>query len=163
MTGFVSSPPAAAAAAALAASNIDVVGGDGWFPSVSVAEARASLRIPDVVTAIRVRDALRAGMLGVRRELRAWQIAEVAAGAADLAGADADMIDGVSEYVLLYTRAVFAFAAADLVETHHDIGATNDGKDRAETRALSADEHRRNATHAIRDILRTTRTAVELI
>lgn len=64
---------------------------------------------------------------------------------------------------MLYERAVFAFAAADLAETHHDISATNDGKERVESRTLAADEHRRNGTHAIRDILGVTRTAVELL
>jgi hypothetical protein len=74
-----------------------------------------------------------------------------------------DKLAGEPRLVRLYQRAIASFAAAELVDTHHDISATADGKARAEERALTADEHRRNGTHAVRDILGTTRTAVELI
>lgn len=161
MTGFVAMAPADVLDPSTSA--LDLVAGDGWYPGVSIAQARASLRIPDVVTPARIRDALRAGILNVRHELRPWQALRIALGFGSLAASDADTIDDKSVLELLYTRAVFAFAAAELVDTHHDIGATNDGKDRADARASAADEHRRNATHAIRDMLGTSRTAVELI
>ena len=159
MSGFVAQPPFSPSAPYPA----DQVSGDAFWPPISMVEFRASMRIDSVASDTRVRDALRAGMLHVRRELRAWKAAHVAAGAAELANIDDELVDGEGAAEILYRRAVFAVAAADLAETHGSIGATGDGRDRIEEHALSADEHRRNATHAIRDILAVTRTSVELI
>lgn len=161
MSGFVSSPPATEVDPE--APETDLVAGDDFYPAVSIAQARDALRLPHQATDIRVRDALRAGMLTARRELRAWKAAAVAAGAASMADVLDEQVDGQSALELLYTRAVHAFAAAELAETHNDISASGDGKDRASENALSADDHRRNGIHAIRDILGTNRTMVELI
>ncbi|MBH9536936.1 head completion/stabilization protein [Novosphingopyxis sp. YJ-S2-01] len=155
MAGFVSSP-------ATDPGN-DFVAGDGFWPDLSIAAARDALRLDGHVSEVRLRDALRAGIIAARKDLRSWSLAFRAIGIATLADVDAEKVDGEPITVLLYRRAVLSFAAADLAETHHDISATADGKDRAEDRVLSADEHRRNATHAIRDLLGVTRTAVELI
>lgn len=154
---FVSSPPSTAPAPA------DLIAGDAFWPGVSLAGFRDSARIPTQVTDARARDALRGAMLSVRGELAAFQRDAIANGAAALVDIDDSQVDGESALELLYRRAIFAFAAADLIETHNDISATNDGRDRSEDRAVSACEHRRNATHAIRDILGVPRTSVELI
>lgn len=159
MAGFVSSPPSSAPAP----TPDDLVAGDAFWPDVSLATFRDSARIVTQVTDARARDALRGGMLSVRRELSAWQLMAVLAGADRLADVHDAEVDGEAALVILYRRAVFAYAAADLAETHGEISATGEGRDRAEEIAVSADDHRRNATHAIRDILGTTRTAVELI
>lgn len=161
MSGFVSSAPSIAADNP--GDDADVVLGDGWYPALSISGARDSMILPSVVTDRRIRDALRAAILSARRELKVWKAAHVAAGVAALADVDPETIDGEPVAVLLYQRAVYAFAGADLAETHNDITATAEGKTQAEGRVLSADEHRRNATHAIRDLLGVTRTAVELL
>jgi hypothetical protein len=163
MAGFVSCPSTAPADPE--APEADTVAGDAFYPGVSLTEARSSLRIPTAVSDIRLRDALRGGMISTRRELRKWKAGHVAAGRVRLADVDDEEVDGQSAAELLYRRAVFAYAGAELSETHHDISASGDGKgkDRTEEGILSADEFRRNATHAIRDILGTTRTTVELI
>jgi hypothetical protein len=158
MAGFVSSPPAPASPQG------SFVDHDSWYPGVDPNHFRDALRVGPAVTHPRLVEALRGAMITVGRDLRRWKAARVAAGAATLAAVeDQDEIDFEPELVHLYRRAVYAFAAADLVETHHDITATADGRDRSETRALSADDHRRNGLHAIRDILGVGRTTVELI
>lgn len=117
----------------------------------------------NAVTDTRVRDALRAGILHVRRELRKWKAGHVAAGAATLADVDDEMVDGVGAAELLYRRAVCSFAAATIADTHSEVSATADGRDRIAEQVSPADALRRDATHAVRDILGVTRTAVELI
>lgn len=161
MSGFVSPPPSAAQDPQAPAA--DLVAGDDFYPGVSVAEFQDAMRIPSAVSAVRAREALRGAMLTVRRELRGWKSAQVAGGTASLADVADEMVDGKPAAVLLYRRAVFAHAAADLADTHNDISATGDGKDRLEGRAVSADELRRNGTHAVRDLLGVLRTTVELI
>ncbi|HEX8402220.1 MAG TPA: head completion/stabilization protein [Allosphingosinicella sp.] len=158
MAGFVSSPPAPASPPG------SFVDHDGWYPGADVNGLRECVRLGSTVTHPRLVEAILGAMITVGRDLRRWKAARVAAGAATLAAVeDQDEINFEPELVHLYRRAVYAFAAADLVETHHDITATPDGRDRNETRALSADDHRRNGLHAIRDILRVGRTVVELI
>lgn len=159
MSGFVAQPPSSPPAPDPA----DQVAGDAFWPAVSISEFRDAYGIAKAVTDTRVRDALRAGMLHVRRELRGWKAGHVAAGATALANVESEEIDGVPAAELLYRRAVCCVAAADLGESHNEISATADGRDRIAEEITAADELRRSATHAIRDILGVTRTSVELI
>jgi len=164
MSGFVASPPPAEPdPEAPEVPPFDLVAGDDWYPGITLTQIRDAVRVPTAVTDQRLRDAVRNAMLSVRRELRTWKTAWVAAGTAALVDVDDETIDGESALELLYRRAVCSYAAADLAETHGDIAATGDGRDRNAERAIPADEHRRNATHACRDILGVTRTSVELI
>ncbi|MGF7149445.1 hypothetical protein FHS96_003096 [Sphingomonas zeicaulis] len=164
MTGFVASPPPTEAdPQAPEQPPFDLVAGDDWYPGITLTVVRDAVRIPTTVTDQRLRDSVRGAMISVRRELAAWKRRWIAAGVAGLVDVDDETIDGESALELLYRRAVCAYAAADLAETHGDISATNEGRERNEERAVPADEHRRNATHAIRDILSVGRTSVELI
>jgi hypothetical protein len=160
VSGFVASSSPSASPAPDPADQVD--GGEFFMP-LSIAEFRDSMRVSATPSQIRVRDALRSGILTVRVELRAWAAAQVAAGFPSIDAVDAPEVDFESVLVLLYRRAAFSFAAAELVETHSDISATKDGKDRIVDQVLTADEHRRNGIHAIRDILGAPRTTVELI
>jgi len=144
----------------------------GFWPAIAYHDARGALRLGTVITDIRLRDALRAAGAAVLRDLRAWRDARQAAGATTLAEVDADAIDGRNVLELHFERAVTNHAAALLFESHRDVTATDRGADRAEEKACSADDYRRVALHAIRDILDTARaagqpsvgrTAVELI
>lgn len=141
----------------------DQVDGDRWWPGFSIADFRASARIPEAVTAIRVRDALVGAMISADVELAAWRAAREAEGHDELAAVPGPELAGEKRAVLLHRRAVYAYAAADLAETHSDIGATQHGRDRREERASSADEHRRNATVAIRDLRGAGRSKVALV
>jgi hypothetical protein len=157
---FVAPPPSSSPSAPDTA---DLVDGGGFYPPVEISNFRDSMRVSTAITDTRVRDALRSAILTVRVELRAWAAAKVAAGAPTLDAVECDEVDFEPVLVVLYRRALFSFAAAELVETHNDISATKDGKDRIEEQLLTADEHRRNGTHAIRDILGVSRTSVGLI
>jgi len=160
MTGFVSSPAAVPAPPDEAAIEHD----GAFFPGIKPSAARSIARVPTQVAEFRMTDAIVSAMLTVSAELSTWRAAKELEGFATLAAVSPDdTIGGEPRLVVLYERAIASFAAAELVDTHHDISATADGKARAEERALASDEHRRNGTHAIRDIRGMTRTAVELI
>jgi len=157
MTGLVSAPPPNDD------EDLDTVLGDAFWPALSIEQARKVLRIPETVALERVRDSLYGGVIATRAQLVDWKAGHVADGRESLADVTSETVGGESIAEVLYRRAVFAFAGADLAETHHDLSATNDGTERAGDRALAADDHRRNAIHAVRDLLGVTRTAVELI
>lgn len=159
MAGFVASPPSGPAVEDPA----DLVAGDAFWPGLSISGFQAEMRIPEEVDPSRLRAALRGGMLQIRGELRSWKAGHVLAGVATLTAVDSEEIDGEPAVELLYRRAVFHAAAAELAETHSDIAATGDGQERNEARRDAAGELRRLATLAVRDMLGVTRTSVELI
>lgn len=139
------------------------VRGDGWYPDIDCNAARDVLRLGDVVTHARLVAALSGAMLAIGGELRAWRAARIAEGKTSLAAVSAETVDDLPALEVLYTRAVRFTAAAELAELHRAVSATSDGAARADSQLLSAADYRRLATHAVRDILGTTRTAVELI
>lgn len=141
-----------------------VVTGGGWWPDVDCNQARAELRLPEIVTHERLVSAIRGAMLDITAQLSAWRALREADGAASLAEVDdGDEIDGLGRSTHLFLRAVRFTAAAELAELHRDITATTAGQDRGDAQLLTAADYRRLAIHAVRDLLGTTRVAVELI
>lgn len=157
---FVAAPPANPPAAIA-----DAIAGDGWWPDLSIAKFRDAMRIPTEVTDGRCRDALVNGFVSADAELARWRACRVDEGAASLDLVDGISIGGETRPVILWRRIVYAYAAADLAETHNDISATNDSGARSDIdrRAAGAAEHRRNATVAVRDLLGRTRSRVALL
>lgn len=157
MSGLIALPaePASPAGTAIEA-------GPFW-PAIDLNRLRDAFRIGTIVTHVRLENAVEGAILAVIRELADWQALQESAGHATLADVPSQAIGSVTAHVVAWRRAVGYMVMADLAETHRDIGATDNGAPRAEAAQLAADDYRRMATHAIRDILKTSRTAVEMI
>jgi hypothetical protein len=136
---------------------------DGWFPDIDLAMWREQMRIRDSVTPARMREAMIAAILTVGRDLAGWATDRRAEGAVSLGQVPAPMIDGTSTFVLLYRRAVFTAAKAEVVERYRDIDMTGAGQRKADDLDPSVTELRRDSLHAIRDIRGVTRTTIDLI
>lgn len=156
---FVALPPSPASPAA------SVVPGDDWYPDIDCNAFRDALRLGGgMVTQERLVAAIEGAQVTVEGELATWRAAREAEGAATLAQVEPDRKSGGQHRLtLIYTRAVRMHAAAEIAETHRDLTATQDGQARADTEATTSQEYLRRATHAVRDIIGVTRTAVELI
>lgn len=143
-----------------------VIVNDGWFPDVDLDHFRKQMRVRDAITVDRQREAALGAIITVANDLDAWATDRRAAGAVALATV-ADWpnppLDGLPRLVILYRRAVYAYAKADLVERNRDVDLTGAGQRRAEDLEPTVGELRRDGLHAIRDILRRSRTTVELI
>jgi hypothetical protein len=157
VTGFVAAPPAAAAPVA------DAIAGDGWWPALSIVAFREATRLGTMVTDLRAREALLGAAITVGDALAAWRAGHEAAGVESLEDVPGRAIGGETRATVLWRRAVYATAAADLAETHNDISATDQGRKTNDARATSAADHRRSATAAIRDLLGTSRARVALL
>ncbi|OCC25302.1 hypothetical protein MB02_01105 [Croceicoccus estronivorus] len=158
MTGFVSSPaaPATPPGAVLAC-------GPFW-PDIDLNHFRDSQRIGGtLIPDNRIRDALLGAVMTVETDLGPWRASQEGAGHASLAAVPGAQIGTERRLVLLWQRAVYGNATADLIETHRDVSATGQGQSASGDFDQRADDHRRNAMHAIRAILGKGRTAVELI
>lgn len=148
MTGLVSVPasPVDPSGAAVVA--------DGWFPPVTLASVRGSVRLGEgVVTTPRLTAAIEGAMLHAFRELADWRTARVLSGALNLAGTTTETLNGKNRAAVLWERIVRYFAAAELYEQHRDVSATDQGLDRAQEKSDTADEMRRLALAAVADLL----------
>lgn len=157
MSGFVAAPTPAPAAID------DTIAGDGWWPEVSIKSFRDAVRLSALATDGRARDALVSAMIAVASELAGWRATREAEGRATLADVPGPIFGGEPRAVLLWRRAVYSTAAADLADTQNDIAATDTGRTRNELEGVSAADHRRNATVAIRLLTDTTPTRVRII
>lgn len=158
MSGFVSSP-----APAVTPPGTELDFGPFW-PKVDVNHFRNSQRIGGTaIPDARLADALSGAVLAVEHDLSAWRAAREAEDIDKLEDIVQASLGVEKRLVLLWRRAVYAFATADLAETHRDVTATATGQARAPELDNRADDHRRNGIHAIREILGVNRTAVELI
>jgi hypothetical protein len=132
----------------------ELIEADGWFPAIDTAEVRAKVRIGDgAVTPARLTEAVIAGILAGLRALSAWRSMHASAGIADLEGVTADQVAGKNLAVLLWGRVVMFYAAAELVDGHTDVAATDDALDREDEKRLTADHYRRKAYEAVADLL----------
>ncbi|WP_137681183.1 head completion/stabilization protein [Aurantiacibacter suaedae] len=158
MAGFISSP-----APDVTAPGTILQLGPFW-PDIDINHFRDVQRIGGtLIPDNRLIDALSGAVLTVDGDLAAWRAGQEDLGRTRLTDVPAAMIGDETRLVKLWRRAVYAHATADLRETHGDLTATGSGQSRGELLDMSAEDHRRNAVHAIRDIKGVGRTAVELI
>ena len=137
-----------------------VIVNDGFFPDIAPAAVRADARISANVTAPRLRAAILGAIMSVEYDLRAFAARSIAATLADV---PSPQLDGQSQQLIRYHRAVSLYAKAELVERYRDFDTTSAGGNQADELSPSIGELRRDALHAVRDILGTSRTTVDLI
>jgi len=136
---------------------------DGWFPDLDGQHMRESLRLDGSVTDARLEVAAVNAIIEVNRELKPWKAQQLAAGHPSLADVPADEIQGESQLLHLYRRAIYCSAGAELAERMRDYSATGDGAERADALTPTVDDYRRDARWAMRSILGRVHTTVELI
>jgi len=140
-----------------------VVSNSGFFPDIKPSDVRAAMRIDETVTAPRLHHAIVEAIAATNRELRDWRQTQQTTGYTTLDTVPAEQIDGASELVARYLRAVYCTTKASLVERYRDMDATAEGHKRADLLESPIDDLRRDAAWAVRDILGVRRTTVELI
>lgn len=158
---FIALPPAAAEEDAPPA-DAPVIN-DGFFPDIDPAEVREAARVPGSITAPRLRAAILGAIMTAEIDLRAFAAASISAGHTTLAVVPAPKLDGISVQVVRYRRAIALYAKAELIERHRDFDTTGAGGAQADDLTPSIGELRRDAMHAIRDMLGKSRTTVDLI
>lgn len=136
---------------------------DGFFPNIEPAAVREAARIPTSITPARLRAAILGALLTLKGDLRGYKAGQITAGHARLDDVPADELDGQSELLIMYQRAVALYAKAELIERHRDFDTTSAGGNDAQELTPTIGELRRDALHAVRDILGKPRTTIDLI
>ena len=158
MSSFISSPAPAASEPDSALSFWP------FWPDIDLNHFRDVQRVGGtLVPDARVANALTVAAIGVDGDLSEWRAAKEIEGYRSLEAVPCPLMGDESRLVLSWRIAVYNYATAELRETHGDLTATGTGQSRAEWLDMSADDYRRNAIHAVRDILGKGRTTVELI
>ena len=136
---------------------------DGFFPDIDPAAVRAAARIPTSITPARLRAAIIGAIMTAGIDLQQFAADSIAAGHATLAAVPAPQLDGASVQLFRYQRAVALYAKAELIERHPDFDTTAAGGAEGNDAATAIGSLRRDAMHAVRDMLGQTRTVVDLI
>lgn len=154
-TGFIATAPTAP-------DEGDIANSPFW-PAISLADLRETVRLDGTVTTARLTHAVVDAITSVNRDLADWRSARQAEGHATLAAVPSEVINNESVHLHSYRRAVYAMTRANLLERYTDYSATGDGVKGADAKIISSDDLYRDARFAIRDILGTTHNTVELI
>ncbi|WP_324037534.1 head completion/stabilization protein [Aeromonas dhakensis] len=136
---------------------------DPFWPDISLADLRDTVRLDGTVTTKRLTHAVIDAVTSVNRDLAKWRTARQAEGNATLAAVPGELINNESAHLHSYRRAVYAMTRANLLERYTDYSATGDGVKGADAKVVSSDDLYRDARFAIRDIIGTTHITVELI
>ena len=153
MSGFI-------AAGRVAGQPID---NDGFWPDIDSSNVSAVLRLDGSVPAVRLEQAVVSAMLTLNRELRGLKHRYRSAGYQTLADVPAERLNGHSEWLLLYRRALYCATGAELCERYRSYDSTREGQHNAEALTPTIDEYRRDYRYAVRDLLGTGHATVELI
>lgn len=154
-TGFIATAPTAP--------DEGEITSNPFWPAISLANLRDTVRLDGTVTTARLTHAVVDAITSVNRDLADWRSARQAEGHATLATVPSDIINNESVHLHSYRRAVYAMTRANLLERYTDYSATGDGVKGADAKIISSDDLYRDARFAIRDILGTTHNTVELI
>lgn len=136
---------------------------DGFFPDIDTIQIRLDARIIDAVTFDRLKQTVIRSMLTINRDLKAWKAEQLKAGYTSLSDVPADRIADQSVYVASYYQALLSLVRADMIERFRDVDTTGKGHKDVDDLTPAIGELKRDARHAIRDILGKTRTTIALI
>lgn len=153
MSGFVASAPA----------QPFTLTNDEFWPDIDANHLRDRQRLSGDVSPPRLEEAAVAAMISVNRELRPLKLRYMAQGYDTLEDVPADKIQNESELIHTYRRAIYSTASAEIAERYRTYSATNSGATKGEEEEQSADDYRRDARFAIRDLLGISRTTVEML
>jgi Phage head completion protein (GPL) len=141
---------------------LDVIINNGFWPDIDPNDFREGERVHNA-TPPRLRQSLRAAVADVNRQLANYQHAHQQAGRMACDAIPPEPWQSPGDIQLLYTRAVYAQAQADLLERYRDASATGKGDERGEAKDLAADYYRADARWAIAELVGRSHTTVELI
>lgn len=141
----------------------DVIENTFFWPSLDLAEYRRDMRTDGTVTPERLRLAARTAISEVNAELFEFRRKQMDRGYAVLADVPSEKIDGESERVQLYRRAVWCWTKAVTVENYRDFDSTAEGNKKADEMEVSLGDLWRDARWAIARLQELPHMTVELI
>lgn len=140
-----------------------IISNNGFFPNITLSEIRNAMRIDGTVTNDRLLHSALEAIQTVNRDLKTYRLTAQKDNINTLAESDDETLNGESEKVYLYKRAVYCLTAANLYERYRNFDSTKQGNDKAEQLIDTAGDLKRDYHFAVRDILGGNRMIVELV
>jgi hypothetical protein len=134
-----------------------------FWPDISPAVLRETLRLEGTITAQRLRMIAKRAMTEVNAELYDYRTAQIAYGFKNLAEVPADCIDDESVKITSYECAVSSMTAAMLAERYPGNDTTDKGSQKAEIVESTVNELWRDARNAIHDVAGVAHAIIGLI
>ncbi|WJV54470.1 head completion/stabilization protein [Prodigiosinella aquatilis] len=141
----------------------DVIKNTSFWPDLNLADFRNVMRTDGTVTPERLRPTVLTAISEVNAELYEWRQQQQTAGYTTLADVPAEQLDGESERVQLYRRAVWCWARANLTERYRDYDTTASGNKRADALDPAIDDLWRDVRWALSRLQALSHMIVELI
>lgn len=138
----------------------DEITSHAFWPTINTTKVRDVMRIDGDVTQPRLKHAIITAIAQVNQDLVTFR---QEAKESTLSEVPAEVIGGESQLVHHYRRAVYCLTRANLIERLRDYDTTKDGEARAESLEQTVIDLRRDARFAVRAIIGSTHTTVELI
>ncbi|MGB1239881.1 MAG: head completion/stabilization protein [Pseudomonadales bacterium] len=136
---------------------------NGFFPDVDPNQFREVMRVDSGITNARVRHALIDAIGKINIDLAAFKQLQSNLSIATLSDVPAPQVDGQSQHLHDYQRAVFCQAKAELNERYQDYDSSNNNSGRSDDIADSIDDYRRQSILAVRRIAGVSQSTIELI
>ncbi|EPJ4165327.1 head completion/stabilization protein [Citrobacter freundii] len=141
----------------------DIITNTPFWPGLDITEFRAEMRTDGTVTPARLRQAVLTAIAEVNAELHDFRLRQMSAGYTSLAEVPADEIDGESQRLQLYRRAVWCWTKATLTERYRDFDATGSGNKKADELVTTVDDLWRDVNWSLSRLQDKPRMTVELI
>ncbi len=137
----------------------DILCGD-FFPVIPTGKFYENYRIPVELPEATVVEQLQQAVIRVRRALKMWRLEQDAAKLSDI---PQEAVDGVSELVLLWQRAVYCEAKAEILRETMTADRRKDAENAMATGAETEDKYREFAADAIAAITGSNSTTISMI
>lgn len=134
-----------------------------FWPDLNLKDYRDEMRNDGTVTPLRLRQAVLTAIAEVNAELYGFKQKQLSAGYGSLADVPAEYIDGESQRLQLYRRAVWCWTKASLTERYRSFDATGSGSKKADELDSSVDELWRDVRWSLSRLQDMPRMTVELI
>lgn len=141
----------------------DIIENTHFWPDLDLAQYRRAMRQDGTVTTERLRLLALTAVSEVNAELYGYRSKQMALGYAFLSAVPAERIDGESERVQLYRRAVWCWTKALTVESYRDFDSTAEGNKKADEVEIPLGDLWRDARWAIARLQDLPHMTVELI
>ncbi|MCX9038814.1 head completion/stabilization protein [Citrobacter portucalensis] len=141
----------------------DVIPNTFFFPDLDIAAYRDDMRQDGTVTPARLRLAMLSAIAEVNAELHDYRLRMMGQGYLTLADVPAEDVDGESQRLMFYRRAVWCWTKANLIERFRDYDAMPEGNKKADLLGNTLDQLWRDVRWAINRVQDRPHMTVELI
>lgn len=134
-----------------------------FYPAITRQMFFDAYRIPLELPLATVDAHLCQGIISVRRALKEWRFEQEAAGYATLAAVPQEEVDGTGELMVLWRRAVYCEAKAEILKETETANRREAAENAAKSGPETEEKYREFAQDAIRAIVGAGRVSIEII